>query len=75
VQHDDDISQPLEPKCLRGRSAEHRVRKRGNFSGGGEIRNRALALWDELKEKALEEDQKGTGQYAESERRLAELDK
>jgi TIR domain len=40
-----------------------------------EIRNRAVALWHELKEKALEEDKKGTGQYPESERLLAELDK
>ena len=40
-----------------------------------EIRTRAVALWHELKEKALEEDKKGTGQYPESERLLAELDK
>jgi hypothetical protein len=40
-----------------------------------EIRNRATASWDGLKEKALEEDQKGTGEYPESERLLAELDK
>ena len=39
-----------------------------------EIRNRATNLWDELKEKALEEDQKGMGEYPESERLLAELD-
>ena len=40
-----------------------------------EVRNRALASWYGLKEKALEEDQKGTGEYPESERLLAELDK
>ena len=40
-----------------------------------EIRNHAQALWDGLKKKALEEDKKGTGDYPESERLLAELDK
>jgi hypothetical protein len=39
------------------------------------IRDRAQASWFGLKEKALEEDQKGTGEYPESERLLAELDK
>jgi hypothetical protein len=40
-----------------------------------EIRKHATGVWDELKEKALEEDQKGTGEYPESERLLAELDR
>jgi hypothetical protein len=40
-----------------------------------ELRNRALASWHGLKEKAQEEDQKGTGEYPESERLLGELDK
>jgi hypothetical protein len=40
-----------------------------------EIRNRALVSWYGLNEKALEEDQKGTGEYPESERLLAELEK
>jgi hypothetical protein len=38
-----------------------------------ELRNGALALWEELREKALEEDQKRTGDYPESERLLGEL--
>jgi hypothetical protein len=40
-----------------------------------ELRNRALASWHGLKEKAQEEDKKGTGEYPESERLLGELDK
>jgi hypothetical protein len=40
-----------------------------------EIRNRAQASWFGLKEKALKEDQKGTGEYPESERLLTELDR
>jgi hypothetical protein len=34
-----------------------------------------MAAWLGLKEKAQEEDRKGTGEYPESERLLAELDK
>jgi TIR domain len=40
-----------------------------------EIRNGAVACWHELKEKALEEDRKGTGDYPQTERLLVELDK
>jgi TIR domain len=40
-----------------------------------QLRNCALAAWLGLKEKAPEEDQKGTGEYPESERLLSELDK
>jgi hypothetical protein len=40
-----------------------------------EIRARATDVWIELKEKALEEDQKGTGEYPESERLLTELER
>jgi hypothetical protein len=38
-----------------------------------EIRKCALNSWYDLKEKALEEDKKKTGEYPESERLLAEL--
>ena len=40
-----------------------------------ELRDRALATWQALKKKAQEEDQKGTGDYPESERLLGELKK
>ena len=40
-----------------------------------ELRDRALVSWLGLKEKAQEEDQKGTGEYPESERLLGELNK
>jgi TIR domain-containing protein len=40
-----------------------------------ELRNRALATWQGLREKAQEEDQKRTGDYPESERLLGELNK
>jgi TIR domain len=40
-----------------------------------ELRDRAVDSWQGLKKTAQEEDQKGTGEYPESERLLAELDK
>jgi hypothetical protein len=40
-----------------------------------ELRNRAVASWLGLKETAREEDQRGKGEYPESERLLGELDK
>ena len=40
-----------------------------------ELRNRALASWQQLKMKAQEEDQMGTGQYPETERLLDELNR
>jgi hypothetical protein len=40
-----------------------------------ELRNRALASWQELVKKAQEEDEKTTGEYPESERLLGQLDK
>ena len=40
-----------------------------------ELRDRALAVWQALNNQAHEEDQKGTGEYPESERLLGELDK
>ncbi|MBV9998857.1 MAG: TIR domain-containing protein [Verrucomicrobia bacterium] len=39
-----------------------------------EIRNRAVSLWQGLKNKTWQEDQKGTGEYPESELLLGELD-
>ena len=40
-----------------------------------EIRNGSVACWHELKEKALEEDRNGTGEYPQTERLLGELEK
>lgn len=40
-----------------------------------ELRDQALATWQELKKAAQEEDQQGTGEYPESERLLGELKK
>ena len=40
-----------------------------------ELRNHSLATWQELKEKAQEEDEKGRFEYPESERLLGELKK
>jgi len=40
-----------------------------------EVRNRSLTTWQELKIKAQEEDQRGTGEYPETERLLDELNR
>jgi hypothetical protein len=40
-----------------------------------QLRSDALATWEDLKQKAAEEDQKRTGEYPESERLLAKLKK